>query len=952
MPKILVIDDQEDILLTISDLLKNLIPDCTVITTLSGKKGIELAKSELADVILLDISMPGIDGFETCRRLKEDKTTKHIPVILVTAIKTDAESRVKGLDLGADAFISKPVEPAELAAQVKVMLRIKKAEDILRQDKKLLQDEIKERISKLQKSEKKFKQLFENIPDAVFVLRMGEKNFGQILDANPTAENQSGYTRDELIGMNILHDLSVEKFDKILLKERENKLDKGESIRFIEQKQRKDGSTYWTEVLTTSMDFEDEKVAVSVNRDITDRKQAEEALRKSETLLTETGRMTKVGGWEVDAITLEVSWTEEIYRIHEVPLGHKPSLEEAINFYHPDDRHKLETAIQKALEHGEPYDMEFRFITAKGIHLWVHTICKPITVNGKTVRLTGTFQDITELKRDEAALSESETRYRSLVENFPGAIMIICDQKIVFVNPAALQYLRANSQDQVIGKPIDRIIHPDRLEKTLKRMMAGEKDLYPIRNQYKRLDGSEFPVEVMAVPILFEGKEAVQIIVQDMTDRLRAEEALNKSEENYRELIENLGEGIAFMDANVNFTLANPATHEIFGKSGKGLIGKNLGIFVDQKSLVRIKSKIGKKKETKKQVFDLEIRRHDKSIRFLVLTASQKHDESGTFTGIFCIFRDVTEQVKAEKLLEEQRDNMENLVIERTKKLEEESNKLEESRRALINLLDDVNETRLDLERSNKQLEDEIQERQLKEEEARHFSEQLKIINAELETFSYSVSHDLRAPLRHMSGFIGLLQKHAFESLDDKSRNYISIVHESSEKMGILIDNLLTFSRTGRAEIKKIKLDVNLMVKQLINELKPEIEKREVKWVIAKVPGVYADKILFQQVLVNLFSNALKFSRSRKQAIIEFGSLSENKNKKVFFIRDNGVGFNPKYKDKLFGVFQRLHSNDEFGGTGIGLANVRRIITRHGGQIWAESKVGKGATFYFSLPKK
>lgn len=826
MPEILVIDDQENVLLTISDLLKNLIPDCTVITALSGEKGIELAKSEMPDVILLDICMPAPDGFEVCRYLKSEKATGHIPIILITAITTDAKSRVKGLRLGADAFISKPVEPVELAAQIKVILRIKKAEDILRQDKKLLQDEIKETTLKLQ---------------------------------------------------------------------------------------------------------------------------------KRETLLTETGRMTKVGGWEVDAITLEVSWTEETYRIHEVPLGHKPPLEEAINFYHPDDRPKLETAIKKALEHGEPYDMELRFNTAKGKHLWVHTICKPITVDGKTVRLTGTFQDITERKRDEEALSESETRYRSLVDNFPGAIAIICDQKIVYVNPAALQYLGANSQDQVIGKSIDKIIHPDRLEKTLKRMkrmMAGEKDLYPVRNQYRRLDGSEFPAEVMAVPILFEGKEAVQIIVQDITDRLRAEEALNKSEENYRELIENLGEGIAFMDANVNFTLANPATHEIFGKSGKGLIGKNLGIFVDQKSLVRIKTKIGKKKETKKQVFDLEITRHDKSIRFLVLTASQKHDKNGKFTGIFCIFRDVTEQVKAEKLLDEQWENMEDLVIERTKKLEEESNKLEESRRALINLLEDVNETRLDLERANKQLEDEVQERQLREEEAKHFSEQLKIMNTELETFSYSVSHDLRAPLRHMSGFIGLLQKHAFESLDDKSRKYISSVHESSEKMGILIDNLLTFSRTGRAEIKKIKLDVNLMVKQVIDELKPDIKEREVKWVIAKVPGVYADRILFQQVLVNLFSNALKFSRTRKQAVIEFGSLSENKNKKVLFIRDNGVGFNPKYKDKLFGVFQRLHSNDEFGGTGIGLANVRRIIMRHGGQIWAESKVGKGATFYFSLPKK
>ncbi len=226
---------------------------------------------------------------------------------------------------------------------------------------------------------------------------------------------------------------------------------------------------------------------------------------------------------------------------------------------------------------------------------------------------------------------------------------------------------------------------------------------------------------------------------------------------------------------------------------------------------------------------------------------------------------------------------------------------------------------------------------------------QLRAANSELEAFSYSVSHDLRAPLRHIDGFADLLGKYAGSALDDKGRRYLKTISDSATRMGALIDDLLVFSRIGRAEMRCHKVDLNALADEVIHELRVETNGRNVDWRRQGLPVVEGDSALLRQVLVNLFSNAVKYTRPRDPAIIEIGlvpSAIEN----TIYVRDNGVGFEMTYVTKLFGVFQRLHRNDEFEGTGIGLANVHRIISRHGGRTWAEGILGEGATFYFSLP--
>lgn len=228
---------------------------------------------------------------------------------------------------------------------------------------------------------------------------------------------------------------------------------------------------------------------------------------------------------------------------------------------------------------------------------------------------------------------------------------------------------------------------------------------------------------------------------------------------------------------------------------------------------------------------------------------------------------------------------------------------------------------------------------------------QLEAANKELEAFSYSVSHDLRAPVRHISGYLELLEKQDVACLDEKSRHYLDVVAAAAKRMGLLIDDLLSFSRMGRAEMMKSRIDFGALVQEVVRELAADAPGREIEWEIAPLPVVVGDRAMLRQVMVNLIANALKFSRSSPVARIEIGAVTDHAQETLFYVKDNGVGFDMRYQDKLFGLFQRLHAQEEFEGTGVGLANVHRIVLRHGGRTWAEGDPGKGAVFWFSLPK-
>lgn len=281
---------------------------------------------------------------------------------------------------------------------------------------------------------------------------------------------------------------------------------------------------------------------------------------------------------------------------------------------------------------------------------------------------------------------------------------------------------------------------------------------------------------------------------------------------------------------------------------------------------------------------------------------------------------------------------------------EEERRNSQRIQKAAVNLLEDMYEEQRKLTDTQRALMNMLEDIELERTEARQAKSLLETVNKELEAFTYSVSHDLRAPLRAISGFAEAVTEDYAPLIDDEGKRYLSLIRDNAHQMGRLIDDLLTFSRLGRQQMTRNQIDMAALAKTVFDELAQVMPERRLVFRIGFTPPARGDIVLVRQVLVNLLSNAIKFTAPRARASIEFGYLKDLGGG-AYYVKDNGVGFDMRYVDKLFGVFQRLHSVTEFEGTGVGLALVHRIITRHGGRVWAESTMDQGAIFYFTLPK-
>jgi PAS domain S-box-containing protein len=510
--------------------------------------------------------------------------------------------------------------------------------------------------------------------------------------------------------------------------------------------------------------------------------------------------------------------------------------------------------------------------------------------------------EIAERKRAEQALKESLAARESAVKELAEqkfaldqhAIVAVTDLQgtITYVNDR-FSAINLYSREEAIGRNY-RIVnsgyHPKEFfQKMYDTLGKGRVWHGEIRNRAK--DGSIFWVAATTVPLLDSGGKPRQYITirTDITARKRLEEV----REHLAAVVESSDDAIISKTLNGMVTAWNSGAERLFGYSSAESVGKPMDRLLPLERATEESDILARiaRGERVDHFETVRVRKDGKRVD-ISATISPVKDSSGAIVGVAKIARDITQRKTSEVEILKLNDELEEKVKLRTA--------------------------------------------------------QLEAANKELETFSYSVSHDLRAPLRHISGFSQLLVEEFGANLAPGARHYLDRIQAGTQNMGVLVDELLHLARVGRHALNRRTTNLKELVAEVITLLLPESEGRQVEWAVSDLSTAQCDPVLVRQIFQNLLSNALKFTRPRAQAVIEV-SCREEGGQPVFMVRDNGIGFNMKYVDKLFGVFQRLHRAEDFEGTGIGLATVQRIVHKHGGQVWAEGELDKGAAFYFTL---
>ena len=537
---------------------------------------------------------------------------------------------------------------------------------------------------------------------------------------------------------------------------------------------------------------------------------------------------------------------------------------------------------------------EFKHRKANGSIRDVEVFSNRISMEGKKYVHTIVI-DITERKEAESALLKSESKFRALVESSSDLIWETnMDGVYTYVSPQ-IEHILGYLVDEVLYKsPFQFLVDDERKETTIKsdRIVESGLPFDSMVNKYRHKDGQFVYLETSGVPVLDMNGVlcGYRGVSRNITLRKNSDETILR----FKKIFDMANFGTVISTISRELVYVNNYFAECHGLKAEDTIGQKISIFhtADQMHDMEFKVKdlLGIKKLNALEIWH----HHQNGADFPMLTnAMILFDGKGDPEFIAETMIDISEIKNAEEKIRDLNEDLEKRVIERTS--------------------------------------------------------QLEAANKELEAFAYSISHDLRAPLRHINGFINLFFENNKTALNEEEAGYLKIVAKSAKEMGELIDALLSFSRLNRAELNYTTINTEDLINQLLIFFSEEFKNRKIKLTVRKMPQISGDSQLIRQVWLNLLSNALKYTSKKELAQIEIGSFEQD-SMVVFFIKDNGAGFNMNYQSKLFGVFQRLHKPREFEGIGIGLANVSRIITRHGGKCWAEAEVNVGATFYFSLP--